>query len=47
MKFKRSCEDSNRIYIPFFGVRLVFDLSYAKGQRYVGWYRHKGGDGNG
>lgn len=36
---KRSCEDPKRIYIPFFGYRLVFDLSYAKGQRYVGWYR--------
>lgn len=31
--------NGERIYIPFFGIRLVFDLSYAKGHRYVGWYR--------
>lgn len=35
----RSCENHERIYIPFLGYRLVFDLSYAKGRRYVGWYR--------
>jgi hypothetical protein len=37
--FKKSCENPERIYIPFLGVRLVFDLSLAKGHRYVGWYR--------
>lgn len=36
---KRSCENNNRIYIPFFGIRLVFDLDCAMGRRYVGWYR--------
>lgn len=36
---KRSCEDHNRIYINLFGRRLVFDLDYAMGRRYVGWYR--------
>ena len=36
---KRSCEDPNRIYIPFLGFYLVFDKSYARGKRYVGWHR--------
>lgn len=36
--FKRSCEDNNRIYIPFLGYYLVFDSSYMRG-KYVGWYR--------
>ena len=36
---KRSCECPERIYIPFFGHRLVYDLSYKFGRRYVGWYR--------
>lgn len=31
---------NDRVYIPIplFGVRLIFDMSYAKGHRYVGWY---------
>lgn len=33
----RSCENRNRIYIPFMGFRLVLDLSY-RGNEFVGWY---------
>ena len=36
---KRSCEHLERVYVPFMGHRLVFDLSYRFGKRFVGWYR--------
>lgn len=32
--FKRSCENPNRVYIWFFGRRLIFE-----GGKYVGWYK--------
>ena len=36
--FKRSCVHEDRIYIPFMGFRLVFDLGYKR-KKYVGWYK--------
>lgn len=34
--FKRSCENSNRSYISFFGRRIIFEDG-----KYVGWYKYK------
>lgn len=35
----RRFEDREKIYIPFLGFCLVFDLDYAKGKKLAGWYR--------